>query len=131
MKLRLILAAIILVICGFIAVNYYSYIFTRTVHGEIVAVERVAPANAIIGTATNGVIPAQYFSFAVAIRDVKTQEIVTASAEDRQWAVAEKGKCAEAKYYPYPPWHLEKAGTYFNARLLKLYDCPPATETTK
>jgi hypothetical protein len=62
------------------------------------------------------------FSFAIAIRDQKGT-IHTASAEDRQWAVVEKGQCVEAKFFPYPPWNLDKSGTFFGARLLKLYDC--------
>jgi hypothetical protein len=68
-------------------------------------------------------VPAnQIFSYAVAIRDSRG-EIHTASTEDRQWAVAQKGQCVEAKYFPYPPWQLDKAGTYHSARLLRLYEC--------
>lgn len=90
--------------------------------GRVVAIDRVTQPNAVISSGAQ--IPAaQVFSFAVAIRDADG-EIVTASSEDRQWAVVEKDQCAEAKYFPYPPWELEKAGTYFGARLLKLYDCP-------
>ncbi|MCB9027485.1 MAG: hypothetical protein H6625_14295, partial [Bdellovibrionaceae bacterium] len=64
------------------------------------------------------------FSFAIAIRNVNG-DIVTASTEDRQWAVAKVGQCVQAKVFPYPPWDLEKAGTFFGARLKNLSDCNP------
>lgn len=104
--------------------KYYSYIFVKTVSGEIVSVERVTEAAALLST-VDRIDPAQLYSYAVAIRDGKN-EIVTASAVDRQWAVAQKGQCAEAKFYPYPPWNLDKGGTFYNARLMRLYDCPTA-----
>ncbi len=94
--------------------------------GVIVKVERVQLNVALMqmqGDLPASQINPQLYSFAVAIKE-PTGEIVTASAEDRQWAVAEAGKCAEAVYYPYPPWKFEKANTYFGARLEKLMDCP-------
>lgn len=106
------------VVFGF--TNYYSYIFSKSVDGEIIGVERVTEPAAIIGGALT---PQQMYSFAVAIRDKETGTIFTASSEDRQWAVAKKGFCAIAKFYPYPPWNLEKSGTYFRARLIELRDC--------
>lgn len=105
---------------GFFGIKYYSYIFARTIDGPIEEVERVTQPTAILGAGT----PNQIYSFAVSIRDLKTGEIVTASTEDRQWAVAHKGQCAQAKFFPYEPWHLDKSGTYFGARLLHLHDCP-------
>ncbi len=118
-----ILAIVIGLFSGFF--RYYSYIFVKTVTGEIVSVERVTEAAALLST-VDRIDPAQLYSYAVAIRDGKN-EIVTASAVDRQWAVAQKGQCAEAKFYPYPPWNLDKGGTYYNARLMRLFDCPTAS----
>ena len=66
----------------------------------------------------------QLFSFAVAVRQ-KDGAIITASSEDRQWSIARKGYCVEAKFYPYPPWQLDKAGTFFNARMIHLAECDP------
>jgi hypothetical protein len=107
---------------GFIAVRYYDYVFSRSVHGAILRVERVSDPGALI--ANGAAVPAtQLFSFAVAIKDEKG-EIHTASSEDRQWAVAQPGQCAEARFFPYPPWQFDKSGTYHGARLLKLSDCP-------
>lgn len=104
-----------------IFVDFYSYIFARRVTGVIEKVERVQ-VNVAMLQQTQNRINSEVFSFAVAIKE-KTGEIVTASSEDRQWAVAQSGQCAEAMYYPYAPWHLEKAGTFFGARLLKLMEC--------
>jgi hypothetical protein len=122
-KIKLTLAGLLLLLVGlsFVTYHYYSFIFARHVKGEVVGIDRVTQPNTIIGS--GGQIPAsQVFSFAIAVRD-SSGEIVTASSEDRQWAVVEKGQCAEAKYFPYPFWQLDKSGTYFGARLLKLYDC--------
>lgn len=86
------------------------------------AIDRVTQPSTIIA-GSNALPPSQVFSFAIAIRDLKG-DIVTASSEDRQWAVVDKGQCVQARYFPYPPWELDKAGTYNGARLIKIYDCP-------
>lgn len=106
----------------YICITQYSFVFAKSVVGEIVAVEKVVENMAIIGG--RPIDPTQIFSYAVAIR-MKDGEIVTSSSEDRQWSLAQKGQCAEAKFYPYPPWDLEKAGTFHNARMTRLFDCPP------
>ena len=62
-------------------------------------------------------------SFAVAVKS-EDGTIYTASSEDRQWAVAAPGCKVKTKFYPYPFWDLEKSGTYFNARLIHMRDCP-------
>jgi hypothetical protein len=103
-------------------VTYWPYIFARTVNGVISDVQRVAPPALVVGGGLVEASSRELFSYAVAIKE-KSGEIVTASSEDRQWAVAQPGQCAEAKYYPYPPWKFDKSGTYFGARLLKLHVC--------
>src|SRR5262245_11246319 len=117
----LVLLILLVISGGYVTIKYYSFVFARTVVGEIVAVEKLAENAAII--AGRPADPAQLFSFAVALKGLDG-EIITASTEDRQWAVAQKGQCAEAKFYPYPPWDLEKAGTFHNARLKSLFECP-------
>ena len=102
----------------------YSVIFSKTVIGEITAVEKVELPVALM-TNRDGDINAKVFSFAVGIKDKKTGEIYTASSEDRQWAVAQKGQCVEAEFLPHPPWEFTKKGTYFGARMIKLSDCNP------
>lgn len=117
----------VLLFAGLIAVviNNYSFIFSKDVAGEILEVERVSQPNFIGGNVPSN----QVFSFAVAIK-TKSGEIFTASSEDRQWAVARKGMCIESKFYPYPPWQLDKANTYSNARLIRLVECPPTAAAT-
>ena len=118
-----IIAFFVLVLAGVICIQFYSYLFSRNVRGVIVGVKRVTQAQVILG-GDKPIPPEQSFSFAVAIKE-QNGEIVTASSEDRQWDVVKEGQCAEAKYYPYPPWNLDKAGTYHGARLLKLSECSP------
>lgn len=107
---------------GYTLVAFYPFIFSRSVKGVITAVQKVDPAMTILSV--NGSDPTpQVFSYAVGVKDEKSGEILTSSTEDRQWAVAQPGQCAEARFFPYPPWTLDKWGTYHNARLLKLTDC--------
>lgn len=113
---------LVIVVMWALAANY-SVIFTKDVKGEITAVERIEIPVALMQTG-NSDFNSKVFSFAIGIKDAKTGEIYTATSEDRQWAAAEKGKCAEAKYLPYPPWELSKKDTFFGARLVKLYECP-------
>jgi hypothetical protein len=101
---------------------FYPYIFSKTIVGQITAVERVNMPLTLL-TSPNNTPPSQIFSFAVGIKEEVSGEIFTASSEDRQWAAAEKGLCVKAKFFPYPPWKLDKSGTYYGARLLRLYDC--------
>ncbi len=117
----------VFVVLGVIAwglVEYYSVIFSKSINGQITAVERVELPVALISRA-NSDINEKVFSFAIGIKDLKTGEIFTASSEDRQWAVVQKGQCADVVFLPYPPWKFTKKDTYFGARLIRLYECPP------
>ena len=105
-------------------IEFYPFIFSRKVEGTLEAVERVNLNVSLLQTGNTHVNP-ELFSFAIGIKE-KSGEIVTSSAEDRQWMAAKPGLCVEARFYPYPPWRLDKSGTYFGARLLKMHDC--ATE---
>jgi len=120
---KLLLVLIVLIIVVWVLTDNYSVIFSKSVVGEITAVERIELPMTFVshpGADING----KLFAFAVGIKDRHTGEIATASSEDRQWAVAQKGQCAEAQFLPYPPWDFKRKGTYFGARLLKLYECP-------
>lgn len=115
---------LIVVIVIFIFYFGYPYIFSRKVTGEITGVKHLIE-NMTLMTATGdskSQPPSQIFSFAVGVKDRKTGEIVTGSTEDRQWGVAQPGQCATAEFFPYPPWQLSKAGTYYGVRLLHLYE---------
>ena len=119
-KFVLVLAVIALSLWAVLA--NYSVIFSKTVIGEITGVERVEIPVALMASGGND-ITSKVFSFAIGIKDLQTGEIFTASSEDRQWAVADKGKCAEAVFLPYPPWEFTKKDTFFGARLVRLFEC--------
>ena len=103
--------------------HYYSFIFSKKVKGVVQSVERInVNVSLLQQTTSDSKVNPQLFSFAVAIKD-NSGEIFTSSAEDRQWAVVQNGQCVEALFYPYPPWNVMKAGTFYNARLDRLYDC--------
>ncbi len=102
--------------------NYWPYIFAKTVQGHVMKVEKLMNSIALISP--EGEPSSKVFSFAIAIKDDATGEIFTASSEDRQWAAVQgEGLCAQAKFFPYPPWKFDKAGTYYGARLIKLWSC--------
>jgi hypothetical protein len=113
----LMLISVVAVAAVFVA--YYSFIFARNVEGVVYGVEKASVPMIVAPGASHD----QIFSFAVAIKENGTNEIITASSEDRQWAVVKPGLCVKVKFYPYPPWNLEKGGTYFNARLISSTDC--------
>lgn len=115
-------SVVLLALIGWGLIGFWPYIFAREIQGPVVKVEKLMDSMAIIGR--NAQPADRVFSFAVAIKDEKSGEIFTASTEDRQWAAVQgEGLCAEAKFFPYPPWQLDKAGTYHGARLLKLWNC--------
>lgn len=104
----------------------WSFVFSKTVRGEVMEVERVIQPTAMLGA---NMTAEQMFSYAVLVR-AENGEIFSSSSVDRQWAVIHKGYCVEARLYPYPPWDIDKADTYFNARLVKvLSDCTHALPT--
>jgi hypothetical protein len=104
-------------------INFYSYIFAKTVRGEVVGIRYLSDNMAIVSSTNAKSEPSsKVFSFSIGIKDLKTGEIITSSSEDRQLGVVKEGQCATVKFFPYPPWKLDKDGTYFNARLEKLYE---------
>jgi hypothetical protein len=126
--LSLLGVVIALGVAAYICINWYSYIFAKSIDGVIYGVERVDAPMALL---SDGSRPAaQVFSFAVAVKDSKTGEIFTASSEDRRWAVVTKGQCAQVKFLPYPFWSLSRSGAYFGARLIRLYECPGSAAAT-
>lgn len=122
---KFVLILIVIVALSWVILVNYSVIFSKSVVGEIINVEKVEVPVALMARADS--VTSKVFSFAVAIRDAKSGEIYTAISEERQWAVVQPGQCAEAIYLPYPPWDLTKRGTYFGARYTRLFDCPHPT----
>ena len=105
-----------------LVLDNWSFVFSRIIRGEIMEVARVTQPTAVIGSQ---ITAEQLFSFAILVRS-ESGEIFSASSEDRQWAIVHKGFCVETRIFPYPPWSMEKSGTFFNARLVKVLDCPRA-----
>lgn len=104
---------------GYFLVANYSVVFSKRVRGEVVGLERVTQPIAVMSGSSQ---PEQMFSFAVSVKN-ESGEIFTSSSEDRQWAVVPKGACVDARFDPYPPWNLQKGGTFHNARLKKIFEC--------
>lgn len=100
-------------------VRYYSFLFSERVTGIVRRVD-VRDTRPVVPN-SNGETPSA-LSCAVAVQ-TKTGEIFTSACEDQEWSVVTQGDCVEAVFYPYPPWNLEKAGTYLNARLKKQFEC--------
>lgn len=119
---------IIVVAIGYSVIEYYSYIFAKTVIGRIDNVRRVTGVTAMFG-GSRSLTEGQLHMFSVSIQQ-PNGEMITATSEDGQWAIAKAGQCVKARYYPHPPWNLKQAGTYFNARMLSLAKCtsPAAKE---
>ncbi len=107
---------------GYVLINYYSIIFSKTVSGKLLKVSHFNNNIAIMGNA-GGPANSQIFSSAIAIKG-EDGVIYTASSEDRQWEAVTEGNCVKARLQVYPPWNFEKAGTFFQARLLETRECP-------
>jgi hypothetical protein len=123
--LVLLLGILLLALTIFVLIRFYSFVFAKSIVGEVIAIERVTQTTTILSPSAsqvNAINPAQLYSFAVAIKN-KKGEIATSSSEDRQWSIVQKGNCVEAKFFPYPFWELDKGNTYFGARLERLFDC--------
>lgn len=103
-------------------VSFYPYIFAKDLDGVIEKIEKVELNVALMGTTQGEKLNPELYSLAIAIR-TKDGKIHTASSEDRQWTSMTAGQCVKAKFFPYPPWNLQKAGTFYGARLLEAWQC--------
>jgi hypothetical protein len=103
-----------------IVILNYSFLFSKKVIGPIVEIDRVAPQDMILNSRQAD--PMLTHTFAVAIKD-QSGDIFTSSSTDERWAVARKGMCVEARFWPFPPWDFARFGTFRHAQLLQLRDC--------
>lgn len=121
--LKTLLIILVLVGAGWAFVTFYPYIFSKTIDGKIVKIEKIDLNVAIMQNANpQEGLNKELYSFAVGI-ETPDGVIHTASTEDRQWAALSPGQCVRAKYFPYPPWKLDKSGTYYGARVLESRNC--------
>jgi prepilin-type N-terminal cleavage/methylation domain-containing protein len=105
-------------------VGLYGYFKSQDVNGRLESVASAMPAGSIVGPGATQPV----FQAAVVIKR-DDASYITFSTDDRQWApfIGDKaqGKCVNARIYPYAPWALSKAGTYYGGRLLSVSDCKP------
>lgn len=118
---KILISVVAIAAAGTFFINYYSWIFAKTVSGKIVDVQRITDPTAIIGGSRLTAEQLHAYSILIEGEDGK---MYTASSEDRQWQVAAKGLCVKALLYRYPFWDLEKSGTFFNARVKEISRCP-------
>jgi hypothetical protein len=121
-SLRVLAGVVALILLAYSFYAFYPYIFSKTVVGKILKVERVQLNVALMQQNNQDPMSSELFSFAIAIKS-DDGVVHTASAEDRQWAAVSEGLCVTAKFFPYPPWNLDKSGTYHGARLLESHIC--------
>jgi hypothetical protein len=123
--LKTLIVVLVLIAIGYGFFVFYPYIFAKVVVGKILKVERVQISIAMMQNnpvTKNDKLNSQLFSFAVSIQ-TPDGVVHTASAEDRQWAAVTEGLCVTAKFLPYPPWQLDRSGTYYGARLIESHIC--------
>src|SRR4051794_20741953 len=89
----LILLFVVLAIAAAGFVQYYHLLFARKVTGEVISVQKVDSSIDVVAARPDERIASRLFSYAVAVEDEKTKEILVASSEDRRWATVEKGNC--------------------------------------
>ncbi len=113
---------VLLILIGaltFVVYNY-SWVFSKTIDGKVVDVQRVTSPTAILNSRAT---EAQMYSYSILIQG-NDGVLYASSSEDRQWQVVKKGYCVSALLYRYPPWFLDKANTFFNARVEQIRICP-------
>ncbi|MGE3974248.1 MAG: hypothetical protein AB7F59_06960 [Bdellovibrionales bacterium] len=120
--IKVLIGVLVILALGYGFVAFYPYIFAKTVVGKVEKIERIDLNVALMQNNAQDRMNSQLFSFAVAIQS-SDGTIHTASTEDRQWAAVSPGVCVTAKFFPYPPWNLEKSGTFYGARVLETHVC--------
>lgn len=121
--LKILVLVVVLLAAGSLTISNYEWVFSKRVTGKVVDVARVTDPTAIIGSRAT---EAQMYSYSILIQGEDGQ-FYTSASEDRKWQVVKKGYCVDALLYRYPPWHLAKANTFFNAQLKEIKICPGET----
>lgn len=100
----------------------YGYMYSKDVTGQVESVTSAMPEGALVSSTQESI-----FQASVMIK-LSNGEFTTFSTDDRQWAsllgAKANGKCVSAKVFPYAPWQIDKAGTYYGGRLLNVKNCP-------
>ena len=111
------LSIMVLTILAAIVGAVGSKLFFRSTHtGTVVECASLTPQ--MIVNNTRSVATNPVYSFAVNIQGEEGQ-ILSFSSEDRQFAACNKGDVIRVLVFKYPPWNLDKSGTYYGGRLLQ------------
>jgi hypothetical protein len=122
--LKILVIVAVLLVVGALVISNYEWVFSKRVTGKVLDVERVTDPTAVLGSRPT---EAQMYSYSILIQG-DDGTLYTSSSEDRQWQVVKKGYCVDALLFRYPPWHLDRANTFFNARVKAVRVCPGQTE---
>jgi prepilin-type N-terminal cleavage/methylation domain-containing protein len=102
-------------------VGLYGYMKAKDVSGQLESVTSAMPDGAIV---QSGATPV--FQASVLLKQLDGS-LLSFSTDDRQWAslIGEraKGKCVDVRVFPYAPWELSKAGTFYGGRILSVKEC--------
>ena len=117
----LLVVVIIVLIAGSVVVGSCSQLFFNAEYSGTVI------DNQQLGSGQTGFFASQdakeiAFSRALNIRTQDGQDIVF-STIDRQFFVVKPGDCIKVKVFIYPPWMISKAGSMYNGRLLRKWQC--------
>ena len=105
----------IAILFGIVGGAAYKYLYAENVTAKVTEIQNIQPS-AVVADA--GVV----FSSALMLT-TKEGQMISTSSEDRQWFVVKQGQCVRAKLFKYAPWDLDKAGTYYGARMISIIPC--------
>jgi len=112
------LMVVIVIISIILSVGFgscYSSFSKEEYIGTVTACENIT--NNIYNTNSRTISRSQ-FSFACDIK-CDNGEIISFSSEDRKFATVVKNDVIRVAVSKYAPWNFDKAGTFYNGRLLK------------
>ena len=123
-----VLALVIVILAvGSLVISNYEWVFSKNITGKVLDVQRVTDPSALVSARAT---EAQMHSYSILIQG-EDGKLYTSASIDQQWQVVRKGYCVEALFYRNPPWKLDQANTFFNARVKQVTICPGETELPK
>lgn len=117
------IGAFVILLASGLFIQHYSWLFAKRIRGQVIEIESSAVPSTQTTNGSSETAPTTVFTVLIEASDGK---MYTSTTTDEQWKVVRKGYCAQVLLYRYPPWDLERAGTFFNARLRQLYRCDEA-----
>lgn len=116
----LVVAVIVLIACSVVVGGCSQLFFNSEFSGTVID-------NQQLGSGQTGFFASQdakeiAFSRALNVRTQDGQDVVF-STIDRQFFVVKPGDCVKVKVFIYPPWMISKAGSMYNGRLIRKWEC--------